>query len=100
KKSLPPLAGEGAAQRRMGGRYAETQYLSRLTGPVMTPLGGSMVCCFQAAPVVMPVKSGAGIGFAAWRDVAVAGDARRGDARVARHDGAAEGGGAWYWRRV
>ena len=51
-----------------------------------------MVCSFQAAPVVMPVKSGAGIGFAAWRDVAVAGDAHRSDARVARHEGAAEDG--------
>ena len=40
----------------------------------------------------MPVKRRAGVGFARWRDVAVAGDARRGDARVTVHDGTGERG--------
>ena len=42
--------------------------------------------------VVGPVKGRAGVGFARWRDVAVAGDARRGDARVTAHDGTGECG--------
>ena len=50
----------------------------------------------------MPVEGRAGVGFAVGGDVAVAGNARRGDARVAGDDGAAERGeclvlaqGAW-----
>ena len=46
----------------------------------------------EQGAVVMPVKCRAGVGFAVGGDVAVAGNARRGDARVAGDDGAAEGG--------
>ena len=48
----------------------------------------------EQGAVVMPVKCRAGVGFAVGGDVAVAGKARRGDARVARHDGAGQRGEA------